>query len=359
MFRWCDVLMSAAEVSDARRSVSIRNHHVEESRVVGARVFHPHNVAILGPASGFALHIDGVDLGAVTLGWLWWGTQVQIDTAELDDAYQLNIPMRGTLETSCGSERIVATTTRAAVYRHDRPTTMRGFADGLDRVLAVKIDRSTAERHLATMLNRPAVDPIQFDLAINLSDRQCGQWWSMLRDLAVQLRHPESICLHPLMAHSLAASIMTGLLVAARHNYTDALYADTIGVRAPTIQRAVDYIEDHLGEPLHVTAIAAHARLSVRALQEGFQSALGTTPMRYVRQARLRRARFDLRAASTDDGVTQIAHRWGFTHLGRFASLYRQTFGESPSDALRGHPRRADPNRPIHAARSPMNATLT
>jgi len=33
--------------------------------------------------------------------------------------------------------------------------------------------------------------------------------------------------------------------------------------------------------------------------------------------------------------VSAVAHRWGFAHLGRFASAYRARFGESPSVTLR------------------------
>ncbi len=51
--------------------------------------------------------------------------------------------------------------------------------------------------------------------------------------------------------------------------------------------------------------------------------------------------------------------RWGFTHLGRHASIYRQTYGESPSEALHAHVRRADPNQPMPAVNSPLNATLS
>ena len=333
------------KVVGTHRGVSILSRHVEEARTVGGTLFYPHTVDVRGPESGFALHIDGVDLGAVTVGWLWWGTEVEITTAELDDFYQVNIPIRGSLETSSGAERMVATPSRAAAYRHDRPTTMRGWAGGRDRVLAVKICRAAAEAHLAAMLNRPVIDPIRFDLSLDLADPTSAQWCSLLRDLAVQLHRPQSINLHPLMAQSLAASVMTGLLLGARHNYTDDLVADSGRMRSPTIQRAVDYIEEHLGEPIEVTAIAEHAHLSVRALQEGFQSALGTTPMRYVREARLQRVRTDLHTATGAEGVAEIAFRWGFTHLGRFASMYRQAFGECPSAALQGRDRHSAQSR--------------
>jgi AraC-like DNA-binding protein len=35
--------------------------------------------------------------------------------------------------------------------------------------------------------------------------------------------------------------------------------------------------------------------------------------------------------------VADVAMRWGLMHTGRFAAAYRRTYGESPSETLRGH----------------------
>jgi AraC-like DNA-binding protein len=43
-----------------------------------------------------------------------------------------------------------------------------------------------------------------------------------------------------------------------------------------------------------------------------------------------------LRAARPGEvTVAEVAAKWGFWHLGRFASTYRATFGELPSQSLR------------------------
>ncbi|MFJ9009929.1 helix-turn-helix domain-containing protein [Streptomyces canus] len=41
------------------------------------------------------------------------------------------------------------------------------------------------------------------------------------------------------------------------------------------------------------------------------------------------------RAAPGTTTVTEVAHVWGFVHLGRFARRYRERYGESPSQTLR------------------------
>jgi transcriptional regulator GlxA family with amidase domain len=59
--------------------------------------------------------------------------------------------------------------------------------------------------------------------------------------------------------------------------------------------------------------------------------------LEYLRRVRLDRAHRDLEAADPSvDTVTAIAGRWGFTHPGRFSSIYKQAFGRSPSVTLRG-----------------------
>jgi transcriptional regulator GlxA family with amidase domain len=60
------------------------------------------------------------------------------------------------------------------------------------------------------------------------------------------------------------------------------------------------------------------------------------TPTSLLRDIRLDRARDDLkRAEPSMTTVGEIARRWGFAHLGRFAGRYRARFGVDPSDTLR------------------------
>jgi GAF domain-containing protein len=53
-------------------------------------------------------------------------------------------------------------------------------------------------------------------------------------------------------------------------------------------------------------------------------------------RARIVAAHRDLRSANPSHrSVASIAHRWGFTHLGRFAAAHKTMFGETPRQALR------------------------
>jgi AraC family ethanolamine operon transcriptional activator len=50
---------------------------------------------------------------------------------------------------------------------------------------------------------------------------------------------------------------------------------------------------------------------------------------------RLATVRHKLIKAGPDTLVNDVANRWGFWHMGRFASDYRRQFGELPSETLK------------------------
>ena len=74
--------------------------------------------------------------------------------------------------------------------------------------------------------------------------------------------------------------------------------------------------------------------VSTRSLYAGFRDFVGASPMQYLRELRLERARAEL-LGSDAANVAAVALRWGFAHLGRFSSEYRQRFGETPSETLK------------------------
>jgi transcriptional regulator GlxA family with amidase domain len=89
------------------------------------------------------------------------------------------------------------------------------------------------------------------------------------------------------------------------------------------------------GEPLSVGAFCTGMGVSQRTLLRAFRAVHGVSPSRYLQSVRLLQAREMLLSMNVETGtVTQVAMRLGFLELGRFAALYRRTFGETPSATL-------------------------
>lgn len=330
-----------AQVIECRESgtMTFRSDDVDEARDIGSKLYYPHEVRVLGDEHKFQMRMTAATFGPVTLGRLDYSTEVEIYTNELKDAYQVNIPMRGELATGSGRARTVATPHHAAVYRCDQRTVLRGWASPYPTpVLALKIDRRALEDQLAARLGITVVDPIIFDVDLDLDTVVGRQWLSLVEGLSHQLDSPEALALHPIVAAPMAECLMSGLLVAAEHDYRGRLYAPKPALPG-LVRLAIDYMEAHAQEPMTVAQVARHVGVSVRALQLGFQTSLGTTPMRQLKLIRLQHARKELLNADPYAvGVTEIARRWGFLHVGRFAGEYKAAFGSSPSEDLRTVP---------------------
>jgi AraC-like DNA-binding protein len=88
--------------------------------------------------------------------------------------------------------------------------------------------------------------------------------------------------------------------------------------------------------PVSLGEVAKEVGSSTRSLRRAFQRRRGMGPMAFQRRSRFEAARRDLFLADHGEAsVTEVAHRYRFAHLGRFAVTYRALFGESPSDTLR------------------------
>jgi AraC-like DNA-binding protein len=103
------------------------------------------------------------------------------------------------------------------------------------------------------------------------------------------------------------------------------------------VKRAEDFIVARLADDIGMIDIVAASGVSARTLHYGFRRRHGFGPMAWLKQRRLERVRPELaRADPATTTVTEVAVRWRFWHLGRFARSYQARFGESLSQTLKG-----------------------
>jgi AraC family transcriptional regulator, ethanolamine operon transcriptional activator len=105
--------------------------------------------------------------------------------------------------------------------------------------------------------------------------------------------------------------------------------------RAYIVDKAIEFIDSRLSEPVTIADICAAVRVCPRTLCYSFEAVLGVTPSRYLLATRLNRVRRDIITHSGGVPLQVLAARWGLCHMGRFAHYYRETFGERPSDTMR------------------------
>jgi AraC-like DNA-binding protein len=304
-------------------------HHSETA-------FYPMRLTLLGPSRGFARSQRLTRVGPVTVGDVVYASDVRLDYDISDEPrrdYHVTIPLFGRLDSRHFGRELTATVSSASIFRPDGHVTVTRWHGG-SRHLSVKIEQAAVHTALERLTNRPVTRPVAF--APELPLQGPAQGWVRLLAATHHLGGPDAPLRNDLFSAPLVDSLIHGLLLVADHPYRKAL-ADPAPPGYPVmVRRAMEIIEAAPELPLTSSTLAAQCHVSVRTLQDGFNRHLGVSPMGYVRQVRLRRAHRDLRSADPAcHTVASIAHRWGFTHLGRFAAAYKAAYGESPARALR------------------------
>ena len=126
-------------------------------------------------------------------------------------------------------------------------------------------------------------------------------------------------------AVELVAETMAAVLQADRSNVSGGLLTRQ---DATCLQRAKDFIEARLTEPLSVDAIAREAGISASGLQRLFRISENRSIFDYVRNIRLERAFAAL--AKGDASVQDASVIAGYTNPANFATAFRRRFGIVP-----------------------------
>jgi AraC family ethanolamine operon transcriptional activator len=107
--------------------------------------------------------------------------------------------------------------------------------------------------------------------------------------------------------------------------------------RSKALRMALDYIDAVADEAPSVQEICRLTGVSWRTLDYAFRDHLRISPKRYLQAVRLKGARSALQRSGPDVKITDVANKWGFWHMGQFATDYRRQFGELPSETLQRH----------------------
>jgi AraC-like DNA-binding protein len=248
------------------------------------------------------------------------------------DDFWVHFPLRGNSEMvskagslPCNPRRAVVISAHGHLLRSEA---------GSERV-TLSVPKATAMTQLAALLGEVPSRRLEFvpefDLEAPYARRLRRQMHLTIADLDEAGPHG----LSPVMLSMYEQLIVTGLLLGQPNNYTAALQGLENKVAPGDVKRAIDFIEAHLQAPVTLADIARASGVPGRTLLEHFKAHRSVSPMRYLRHARLARAREALMRADKDESVTRIAMTWGFGHLGRFAIDYRDQFGETPFETYR------------------------
>lgn len=251
-----------------------------------------------------------------------YGAEISIEPELFGDFVLVLSTLAGRAEIEAGRCRHVGGPDATVLVAHDVPSRYLYSADNVQLVARIPVAR-IAEVQRSLFGRVPAALASQ-----TLAVPQHARWMGLLGGLQ-QLLHPAT-----------PPALRTLLLPQAEEMLITSLVWDQ-AQRAPAqaapacLRRALDFMDQHAGEPLTLARIAAAAQCSARTLHRAFQQSRGSTPLQQLKEIRLARVRRDLLAPQSSASVTEVALRWGFAHLGQFSVDYRKAFGEKPSETMR------------------------
>jgi AraC-like DNA-binding protein len=294
-------------------------------------------------ASEFDARVNGVYLPGLWFGYFQYGAPVATRAVGRDD-YWVQLPVHGQIEAASAAANITCDTRRAAVFSPTRTDFYLVRSSSSCGRLCLSLTKAGLTGQLAALLGEPPTAPVDFAPAIDLTT---GYGRSLARYMLMavaDLEQAGSALWSPATMATFEQFIITALLLSHPHNHSHALRRLDKAIAPRDVRRAVDFIEANLSETITVADLVAATGVAGRTLFMHFRTFKGVSPMRYLRNARLRQVRQALLRADRGASVTEVATTLGFTHMGRFSIAYRKHFGESPSQTLRS-------GRPAHLAR--------
>lgn len=109
---------------------------------------------------------------------------------------------------------------------------------------------------------------------------------------------------------------------------SQAAAAEVVSGKPTNLMRAVQFIEENLGDPLDLDAIAKVASLSRFQFCRAFKRHFGIPPMKFVNSLRIDRAQDLLRRQELN--ITEVAMNVGFRDHGSFIRAFKKHSGVLP-----------------------------
>jgi AraC-like DNA-binding protein len=315
------------------KECGLATRDLEEAREVLTRRYCAHSIFQRDRNALLDVRYSCLPLLNISLNYLQYGAEVDIRPREFSTFFMVHIPLSGQAIIRRGSHELVVRQGVTAVVSPTHAVSTTWTADC--KQLMVKIERRTMERLLSHLIYQPINRPLEFPSEIDLTKGLGASFYNLIRHLGEELTHNDALASSSLASTQFEQTLIMMLLTGANHSYREAVEASGKSVCPKHVSRAYEYMVANAHEPITIENLTRVTGVSGRALHEGFKKFKGAPPKACLKAIRMEGVRRELLEARDGDDVTVVAQRWGFFHIGRFASNYQRIFGEKPSQTLR------------------------
>lgn len=250
--------------------------------------------------------------------------------------YWFSLVNVGAVQVRQGAHTAVSSGTVGAALRCLPGT--RGLSSDNSVRTNLSIEADALEHALSTMLDDRLKERLDFFPVVDWSAGLARSVVGLMDYLVADAKRPDGLVTNELALASFNDTLLRAIVLGLRHNYSDRLAAPASAALPVPVRRAEDFMRAHAEKPVRMADVAAAAGCSLRTLEASFERVRTTTPFAAFRAIRLDKVNEALRRGA-DEPIVAVARRYGFTNAGRFATAYRERFGELPSDTAVLRPR--------------------
>jgi AraC-like DNA-binding protein len=196
------------------------------------------------------------------------------------------------------------------------------------QALSIYVDESRFFTELSKYLDQPVHYP-QFNQVFD----RTSLYGRSLYQMVLTLWNLIEMNGHSVVIKNLEAAIFSTLVQGPFYIHSEPAFTNVSEVSIARVREAADYIRANLTKNLTISDIAAAMHCSSRSLQAAFARHYGYSPSQFLRTCRLEAAHVEL--LNSNKTITEVAFKYGFSNLGRFAKYFEQQFGKKPSDVFR------------------------
>jgi len=285
-------------------------------------------------ATEIDIRLTGVTLDKFKMFGIYYGAPVLVRSKPLQACHIL-LPLQGEVRAKVNSEFVRAGYGEAIVYSAGDSA----HAHWSDRcvALAIVIPKEVLNeifmRYFPTISSMPVLIP-----KIALTNESGHQFANLLSCLCADSNGVGNNNSTISISVGLQELLLLSLLQVNEHVFLQHQKRAGTRRRQAGVDRAVDYINQNITRTVSARELSGAAFLSLRSLQIGFEEYFGIGPMCYAKNMRLTKARADLVSRSVQlTSISELANYYGFENTATFRRLYKQRYGELPSETLQRH----------------------
>lgn len=327
-------LQTHARTDNEFQDIHAVRHDLQSAQAWMTNICGPHGLKASSPQRLHFQHAGNILKSMSTvIGYIEYGTDVTIDIdASALCSYSISLPLSGQQELRRPDGLLMSDSSNGLIVS---PYDQQELSiAGNCRKIQVAIKCAAMRQVLEEMLQRPMQQPIVFDTRISTSQGAPAAWWRLVKYLLAEMDQARDFFGHISVARDIERALIKGLILSQPNNYSRELVSLS-QTRCPEyLLKAKQFIHEHASNEINLDDMEQAAGVSKFKLYEDFKKYFGISPTLYLKRFRLEAVRQALLEGGGNQNISAVAMRWGFNHLGRFASDYKKLFLEMPSTTV-------------------------